>query len=128
MAYGRERDWYRIALRGGRFGWISPLEAGTFRSTETLLLKALTHVTEHWDGRVADAPAPSAATRRSPRPANGSVHVLETRQVGDDLWLRIAILDPGHCDVVEPRVVAAGWIPAYARSGDPTVWFHSRGC
>ena len=98
------------------------------RSTETLLLKALTHVTEHWDGRVADAPAPSAATRRSPRPANGSVHVLETRQVGDDLWLRIAILDPGHCDVVEPRVVAAGWIPAYARSGDPTVWFHSRGC
>jgi hypothetical protein len=128
VAYGAERGWYRIGLRGGQYGWISPRDTGAFRPIETLLLEGLTHVTKQWNPRIADEPSSAAPARRAPVPANDSVNVLETRLVGKDLWLRIAILNPGHCEAVDSRIVATGWVLAYAPSGEPTVWFHSRGC
>jgi hypothetical protein len=128
VVYGIERDWYRVKLRSGKYGWLPPAEAGTFRSVEQLLSVGLAHVTDAWDGFLAAAPSTTAQRRRSPTTAGDSIGVIETRRTGDTLWIRIAVLDPGHCEAAQPRPVATGWIRAYAPSGALTVWFSSRGC
>jgi hypothetical protein len=42
----------------------------------------------------------------------------------------VDILSESFCEAGrrEPKVVASGWVPAHAKSGEPTVWFFSRGC
>jgi hypothetical protein len=128
VVYGIEQGWHRVNLRSGKYGWLPPAEAGTFRSVEQLLSAGLAHVTDAWDGFLAAAPSTTAQRRRSPRPARDSISVIEIRRTGDTLWIRIAVLNPGHCEAAQPRPVATGWIPAYAPSGALTVWFYSRGC
>jgi hypothetical protein len=53
--------------------------------------------------------------------------VLEIMEIGGMPFLRVELTE-GVCEVAEPRVVGAGWVPAYGQSGEPTAWFYSRGC
>jgi len=47
---------------------------------------------------------------------------------GDDLWIDVEVLSASPCTSDAPRVVAKGWLRAHAASGEPVVWFFSRGC
>ena len=58
------------------------------------------------------------------------VRVLEWRERGDQTWLHVAVMSHSVCEFAAgpPEVVSLGWLPAHAESGEPTVWFASRGC
>ena len=63
--------------------------------------------------------------------AGQPVRVSETRRDGDGLTLHVEILSHSVCNAFAegpPEVTAAAWIPAHTPSGEPTVWFSSRGC
>jgi hypothetical protein len=58
-----------------------------------------------------------------------SLRVIGFRRVGDQLWIHVELLTHSFCESAqEPVVTARGWIPAHDTSGEPTVWFSSRGC
>jgi hypothetical protein len=47
----------------------------------------------------------------------------------DRLWVHIQVMTHSICtSTEEPKIEAEGWIPAHAGTGEPTVWFYSRGC
>ena len=57
--------------------------------------------------------------------------VIETRRLGDRLWLNVEVLNHSLCDAGAhgpPETIARGWLPAHAAEGEPAVWFASRGC
>lgn len=54
-------------------------------------------------------------------------HVLDSRKVAGQLWLRVAVMGRKTSDRdEEPKLVASGWVPAHDREGDPVVWFATR--
>lgn len=139
--------WYEIGLRGlsRSTGWVSPKDAGPFRNLETLFSDHTLFVTNVWDRRLLTAPISGSAqlvpgARDVPEwikqaelagfgegPEPNGVRVVESRRVGESLWLRIELRE-ANCLDREPRVVAAGWIPAYSDTGTLNIWFASRGC
>lgn len=123
----RER-WYRIRLADGA-AWVRDPSHSEFLPLTRLLTGSLTYLTEEWDGRLATAAgAPLRGTPRadlSERP----VRVIETKRVGAEVWLSLELFDASPCESgSEPRVIGRGWVPEHAPSGEPTVWFYSRGC
>jgi hypothetical protein len=57
------------------------------------------------------------------------VRVVEFRRVDDRLWVRVEVLSHSICESTqEPAITARGWMRAHAPSGEPTIWFYSRGC
>ena len=119
--------WFKLRL-GTAFGWVQA--AGTeFYSLERLYGEKEAYLTDQWDGRIASAPA---ATRRA-APASSarepSVRVRRVSRVNGMLWVLVDWLDASFCEAGrEPKVVASGWVPAHGATGEPTVWFASRGC
>lgn len=91
----------------------------------------LTTLTEAFSGSLLDAPGGTAATL-APSPGPGlPVRVLEIRAVGDRQWLQVAVMSHSICEADRsgpPDVEGIGWVPAHAASGEPMVWFSSRGC
>jgi hypothetical protein len=58
-----------------------------------------------------------------------SLRVIGFREVGAELWIHVELLSHSFCESTdEPTVTARGWMPAHDTSGEPTVWFSSRGC
>jgi hypothetical protein len=45
------------------------------------------------------------------------------------LWFQIEVMSHSICnDPSEPKVIDRGWVAAHSRSGQPAIWFFSRGC
>jgi hypothetical protein len=131
VVYQRTQGWYRIGYRtDGRVlpAWVSPDEAGPFRSLPELLMNGLAYLTNEWDRMLL--PEPGGVGMRIPAAEEfPHVNVIESREWQGGLWLRVELLAPGRCrEPGEPPVVAWGWIPAHASSGKPNAWFFSRGC
>jgi hypothetical protein len=62
-------------------------------------------------------------------PEDWSVRVVGFQRIGDTLWANVEVMSESECSATEPPTVRArGWVPAHAPSGDPNVWFYSRGC
>jgi hypothetical protein len=57
-----------------------------------------------------------------------ALELRETRWDNGMLWLKIDLLSTSACNGDPSRVIASGWIPAYAPSNDLTTWFYARGC
>lgn len=124
----RRERWYRIRLADGA-AWVRDPSHSEFLPLTRLLTGSLTYLTEEWDGRMATAAgAPLRGTPRadlSERP----VRVVDTRRVGAEVWLAIELFDASPCESgSEPRIIGRGWVPEHAPSGEPLVWFYSRGC
>jgi hypothetical protein len=124
----RRGEWYRIRLDGGP-AWIRPSRTARYLPLEALLVDRLWHLTSEWDGRLASSPGGALQAAVTAASSDVSARVVTTRRIGDGLWAEVDVLAESPCTAVgEPRVVARGWLPVHAASGDPQVWFYSRGC
>ena len=128
IVLAQQGRWFKIRLEDGA-AWINASPRDEFKSLTVLFDQALTAITEHVTGRLRSTPG--GAEIGSHLKADQSVNVREVRQVGAAQWLNVEVLDFSPCTVPvgkEPQVIARGWMPAHAESGEPTVWFSSRGC
>jgi hypothetical protein len=123
----RRGDWFRVRLDEGT-AWIRASEHDEFLPIERLLEEGLTYLTEAWDGRLAPSPGAAAAAPAAAVEQGPAVRVVELRRAGDRLWVHVEVLGHSPCDSAEPPVVARGWLPVHAASGEPAIWFFSRGC
>jgi hypothetical protein len=122
--------WFRLRLADGRDAWLRAADAGAYHPLAELLIGRLSYLGPHWDGWVwpsAGAGYPQRAGRRVAHHEQ-PVRVLAAESIGDTLWLQVEILEADPCTGGEVRVAHAGWVPAYTPGGEPTAWFHSRGC
>jgi hypothetical protein len=121
--------WFRVRLPDGA-AWLRASQRDEFLPLERLLPDRLTYLTSAWDGRLAALPgAVMTPVERSRPGADVHVRLVELRRVGDDLWVHVEVLSHSGCESAEePGVTARGWLPAHAPSGEPTIWFFSRGC
>jgi hypothetical protein len=130
LVYGRQRGYFLIRTSRG-VGWLSPRNAGSFHSLETLITRDLTYLTDTWDGFVSASPGGAARTRVPQRRPYGSedVRVKRLQTVEGKLWAEIEVISHSFCESDKPATIKGqGWIRAHDNFGAPTVWFSSRGC
>jgi hypothetical protein len=132
VVLGAQDGWFKIRLNAGT-GWLRALPYRRFMPLSDLFSEyvTLTSLTEAFRAPLMDAPGGSPIVV-TPKLASGfPVRVLELRNVGDQQWLHIALMSHSICDAEHggpPEVEGLGWVRAHAPSGEPTVWFSSRGC
>ena len=58
-----------------------------------------------------------------------SVRAVGFQTIDGALWVNVEVMTESECASADPPAVRArGWVPAHALSGEPNIWFHSRGC
>ena len=125
--------WFRVRLQDGA-AWVRASKLDAYIPLQSLLTDSLTHLTEAWDGRLASSPGTAlrASAGREVRPVARQLtdaRITGFRLIGDQLWVNVEVLSESRCtSAAEPKVIARGWLPAHAASGEPAVWFFSRGC
>jgi hypothetical protein len=130
LVYGRERGYFVIRTSRG-LGWLSPHDAGSFHSFQTLITRDLTYLTDAWDGFVSASPGGAARTRVPQRRPYGNedVRVIRLQTVEGKLWAEIEVISHTFCESDKtPTIKGRGWIRAHDKIGAPTLWFASRGC
>jgi len=130
VTYQQKEKWYLIGIKNNKLkkGWVSPKDAGKFRSYEELIVDTLTYLTNEWDGNLWKSPAINSNFESLIKLFTRHVRIIETKKVDNKLWLQIDLLNPGWCTLEDPKVIKKGWIPAFSLKGHPNVWFYSRGC
>jgi len=123
----RKEAWFRIRLAGGA-AWIHATEQNVFHPLEELLAENLAYVANPDGAGLAAAPGADRSAAADLLTADRPVDVLQSQRVGDELWLRVAIQNRSLCEGEDPTTIAEGWLPAHTSSGEPIVWFYSRGC
>lgn len=132
VVYAKLPGWYRVRSAGGRFGWIEAEGSHTWFPYAELPVRRLAYLTSAWSGLAwpeAGAGIPvridiSAAGADAEYP----VEVLESIEIGGMPFFRVEILGADPCSGEARKVRAAGWVPGYGRTGEPNVWYYSRGC
>jgi len=121
----RVAGWYRIRLSEGD-AWVADSTSGRFVWYAQLVAEGMAFVT---DGAAAGLATAAGGTRRAPVVAGAHVRVTKTAEVDGALWFEVEVLGASPCgDDPDPPTIARGWLPAHDARGEPTVWFHSRGC
>jgi hypothetical protein len=121
------RGWFKVRLGTG-VGWVRA--TGTeFYSLERLYRESLTHLSEDWDGRLFETPATTGRGARVSRSGEPTVRVQRSSRINGSQWFLVEVMSHSLCtDDGEPKVVDRGWVPAHGKSGEPSIWFYSRGC
>jgi hypothetical protein len=134
MVLERQDPWFRIHLDEGS-AWVRASERASYHALEELLLEGLTFLTMSWDGRMAPTPRSTLVEwERDPpvdrdAPRESAVDVVRAVRIGEQIWLKVAVLSHSICESNEkPDVVGRGWIPAHNQDDQLTIWFYSRGC
>jgi hypothetical protein len=126
-----QRDrWFKIRLSGGA-AWLLTSPRDRFQSMEELFAQftSLTSIAEAQGAPLADAPGAAGRATDAAPAAGAPVRVLGFREAGDRTWIEVEVLSHSVCDGAgPPAVIGRGWLPAHTTSGEPTVWFSSRGC
>lgn len=140
IVFEQKNGWLLVQGTFGT-GWLSPQNAGTFRSYESLLKESMTFLNANWDGQEFKEPKKLATVKAEPKsvppgPTPGldpkvqqsqlDVSVLATKTVQDHLWIQVQVTK-GRCDGTEV-LGRTFWVPAYNNQGQPNLWFYSRGC
>ena len=126
--------WFRIRLAGDASAWVEVPLAERFLSLESLYEEfvGVTFIADGAGGQLSTAPVGTVGGRSGARVTAGQpVRVLETRRLAERTWLHVEVMNHSPCDAAAsgpPEVVAEGWLPAHLASGEPAVWFASRGC
>jgi hypothetical protein len=125
----RHGSWYKVRLPSGA-AWFHSSPRAEYHPVEQLLLNGLTYLTDGFGGNLAASAGGVAGSAGSDRPKRGdSVKVIDFSRAGDQLWVQVQLLSDSPCESAEePTVVLEGWTRAHNESGEPTVWFYSRGC
>src|SRR5262245_3051213 len=119
--------WFLIRLAAGS-AWMRSTPRDTFHPLEQLLLDGLTYLTESWDGRLApSAGAQGRLARVEARSSQPSVRVIRSQRFRGELWFDLEVIT-SPCEDPDVKALDRGWIPAHAISGEPVIWFYSRGC
>lgn len=125
--------WFRIRLDEGT-AWVAAPSAGRFLALADLYEEfvGVTFINDGFAGELSAAPVGTVASPPGVRVKAGqSARVIETRQLAGGTWVHVEVLSHSICDSANagpPDVVGEGWLPAYQASGEPTIWFSSRGC
>ena len=128
----RRARWFRIRLDGDT-AWVHASAVDQFMPLGDLFeeFAGVTVVNAPFTGQLATAPGtPAGATAPRVVPAQ-AVRVIEIRTVRDQSWVHVEVMSHSLCDAGRagpPETVATGWLPLHAPSGEPTIWFSSRGC
>jgi hypothetical protein len=128
----RRDRWFRIRLNGDT-AWVQASVVDQFMPLGDLFEEfvGVTVINAPFTGRLANAPGSSASpTAPVVLPAQAA-RVIEIRPEGDQSWVQVEILSHTICDAGSkgpPQTVATGWLPLHGPSGEPTIWFSSRGC
>ncbi len=120
----------QVALASGA-AWLDAGDGSRFLSVEALLPERLSYLRRGalpLLRRAPDMTAPRVTVASTDDP-EVLADVLETRRVGEALWVRVALLEENEC-AGEPTGQRAdtAWVPFHGADRRPTVWFHSRGC
>ena len=129
IVLAQHRGWFKLRLAKGA-AWMRASNRDTFHPLGALYENALTYLTSEWTKQLADAPGSRGRTARIPADvAEPAVRVVRSVRADGELWFQIEIMSNSRCDHVrEPKVIDRGWVAAHSRSGQPSIWFHSRGC
>ena len=134
IVYERRGPWFRIRLNDGA-AWIHRTDAKDFLAYPEVLRDRLAHTMQTWDGTLRETPGasgrivPLGEGWKALLDRQLSVEYLDSRRVGNDLWIHIRLPSEGACDQkIEGVTTVSGWIPAYHSDRSPSVWFSSRGC
>ena len=122
--------WFRLRLATGS-AWALASDQDVFRSLEKLYQNALTYLTPDWSRQVSAAPGARGRAARIPAGmAEPSVQVISSQRSGGQLWFQIEVMSHSGCEdiIKEPKAIDRGWVPAHSPSGQPSIWFFSRGC
>ena len=123
----RRGEWFLIRLAAGS-AWVRSSPRDTFHPLEQLLLDGLTYLTESWDSQLApSAGAPGRLARVEARGSQPSVRVIRSQQLRGELWFDLEVIS-SPCEDPDVKVLDRGWVPAHSMSGEPVIWFYSRGC
>lgn len=128
-----EQDgWFKVRLGAGS-AWLRASRHDRFMPLQDLFSEypTLTALTAAHHGALLATPGAEAPAGKPLLPAGTPVRVLEIRNHGDETWLQVAVMSHSVCDIERsgpPEVVGLGWVAAHAPSGEPAVWFSSRGC
>lgn len=128
IVLARRGGWFQIRLAAGS-AWVRSSPRDSFHPLERLLLDGLTYLTETWDRRLAaSAGAPGRPARVEARSSQPSVRVIRSQQLRGELWFEVEVIT-SPCGE-DPNVTALdrGWVRAHTTSGEPVIWFSSRGC
>jgi hypothetical protein len=122
-------DWFRIRLADGA-AWIRGDSANLFMDLEDLLAENLTYIAEPDGKGLSSVPGSTDRNIGTDLLSTGrSVELLDSRRMNGELWLKVAVHNHSPCISPEDlATVAEGWLPAHSQTGEPTVWFYSRGC
>jgi hypothetical protein len=132
IVLAEQGGWFKIRLTNGT-GWLRASPRDQFMPLVDLFSEypTLTTLNEAVTSPLLDAPSGTAAAVKPALVAGLPVRVLEVRVDGDQHWLQVAVMSHSICDAERsgpPDVEGIGWMPAHAASGEPMVWFSSRGC
>ena len=124
-----QRDgWLKIKL-SDRSAWLKASLGDQFLPLAQLYdeFTGLTAISPSFNGRLSSSPS---AIRGPIMPAVAPKTPVRVIEIKNE-WVHVEVLSNSACtagDDGPPEVVATGWLPLYDRSGEPTVWFSSRGC
>lgn len=125
--------WFRVRLQQGS-AWIKASLSDRFMSLHELFEEFVgtTSVDKAYTGRLLSKPGVLAtgasAARVSPLQP---VQVIEMRDTEGQTFVQVDVMSHSLCDAGvkgPPEIVATGWLPLYGPTGEPTLWYSTRGC
>ena len=127
IVLARRDGWFLIRLATGS-AWVRSSRGDNFHPLEQLLLEGLPHLTEAWDGRLSSsAGAPGRLARVEARSSQPSVRIVRSQRIRGELWFDLEVIT-SPCEDPNVKALDRGWVPAHTMSGEPVIWFYSRGC
>jgi hypothetical protein len=134
----QRNGWFRVRVQQGT-AWIKASVSDRFMPLNELFEEfiGVTAIDKGFTGRLMPAPGgnasggsagDSAAMRVLPAQP---VQVLEMRESGGQTFVKVEVMSHSLCNAGAngpPEIVATGWLPLHSESGEPTIWYSSRGC
>ena len=124
--YGRRPGWLRLRLKTGVYVWAEARELGEFLPYRALIADRLQHLAADWDGRLWDQPGGVAQSAAAA--GEQAVELLELRRVDGRLWARVGLYERSPCEGGDGTLRASGWVAVHDATGEPLLWYWSRGC
>jgi hypothetical protein len=127
IVLARRGEWFQIRLGTGS-AWIRNSSRDHFHPLEQLLLDGLTYLTDAWDGRLAASAGAPGRLARGATSSQPSVRVIRSQQFRGELWFDVEVTTSPCSEDPIVKTLDRGWVPAHTTSGEPVIWFSSRGC